>query len=162
MKLFYISLAALFSLLSSFALMIFVKQNPPSKWGDRPYAKKRFALWINHLFNKSSLFHVRVDWFHLCGMIFSGAVFLASVTSLIIDYMTEMAVSRFLGARGILFIVVGILFIPFLYEAFLVVWWAILDRKNPRIMKLREYERLKKGESVFRSSDSPHNGTDTN
>ena len=34
--------------------------------------------------------------------------------------------------------------LPFIYEAFLIAWWTILDRDNPKVKKIRDFNELEK------------------
>lgn len=144
MRVLYLMFAALFSVLSSFVFMMTVKQKPPYKWGDWPYAKNRFALWINRVSKKTKHSEYRVDVFHFYGFIFFCFLFIVFVTLTIIDFSLNQSISQCLSKTTMRVCFGVILFLSSIYEAFLVAWWTILDRDNPKVKKIRDFNELQK------------------
>ena len=165
MKVLYLMFAALFSVLSSFVFMVTVKQKPPYKWGELPYAKNRFALYINRVLKKTKYLECRVDVFHFYAFLFFGLLSILLVTLTIIDFSLNQSITKHLGDIFLSFCLVGILLLPVIYEAFLVAWWAILEKDSPRVKKIREFNKVqgkkqKDDEQVSHHSDPPENGVD--
>lgn len=144
MRVLYLMFAALYSVLSSFAFMMTVKQKPPYKWGDWPYAKNRFALWINRVSKKTKHSEYRVDVFYFYGFIFFCFLFIVLVMLTIIDFSLNQSISQCLSKTTMRVCFWGVLLLPFIYKAFLVAWWTILDRDNPKVKKIRDFNELQK------------------
>ena len=165
MKVLYLMFAALFSVLSSFVFMVTIKQKPPYKWGELPYAKNRFALYINRVLKKTKYLECRVDVFHFYAFLFFGLLSILLVTLTIIDFSLNQSITKHLGDIFLSFCLVGILLLPVIYEAFLAAWWAILEKDSPRVKKIREFNKAqgkkqKDDEQVFHHSDPSENGVD--
>ena len=128
MKVSYLMFAALFSVLSSFVFMVTVKQKPPYKWGEWPYAKNKLASCINRMLKKTKYLECRVDVFHFYGFLFFGLLSILLVTLTIIDFSLNQSITKNLGDIFLSFCLVGILLLPVIYEAFLIAWWAILEK----------------------------------
>lgn len=158
--------AALFSVLSSFVFMMTVKQKPPYKWGDWPYAKNRFALWINRVSKKTKHSEYRVDVFHFYGFIFFCFLFIVLVMLTIIDFSLNQSISQCLSKTTMRVCFWGVLLLPFIYKAFLVAWWTILDRDNPKVKKFvilmnckkeeKKMQRVLTARTHLEKSSAPH------
>lgn len=167
MKVLYLMFAALFSVLSSFVFMITVKQKPPYKWGEWPYAKNKLASCINRVLKKTKYLECRVDVFHFYGLLFFGLLSILLVTLTIIDFSLNQSITKNLGDIFLSFCLVGILLLPVIYEAFLIAWWAILEKDNPRAKKIRKFNEVQRREQTDDEqaschSDPSENGADAN
>lgn len=145
MGFYIIALAALYSAISSYVMMVAAKQKPPEGWGNRAYSKSRFALWLNKRREGSRfLGPLRVDRFRLAGVIASLVVFGVSVVALIVDAVTKQALYAFLGKLTTIIVSLSLLMAPFLYETFLTIWWSIIGRNsvtNSQMKKLKKIMR---------------------
>lgn len=147
MGFYLIVIATLLSLLFSFVMMVTVKQDPPAAWSNWCYSKSRLAKWFEKR-RKSSFYWgiLRIDLFHLIGFIFSSVLFIASVIVLFIDFCTGFSITHLLNDIVILIIFLCVLIASPLYEAFLVVWWSIVDKhsnNNQHVKRIRKLTKRK-------------------
>lgn len=145
MGFYIIVLSAAYSTIFSFAMMIMVKQRPPEKWGDRAYSKSRFALWTSKRRMLSKLFGpIKIDIFRLVGTIISLILFIICCIALIIDTASNQIIYVFLGRLLTIIISLFILLVPLLYEAFLIIWWSIVNKNSPNNSRIKKLRRIKK------------------
>ena len=135
--------------------MVRIKQKPPEKWGDWPYSKSKFALWLNKSREKSRLLgQLRVDCFHFAGFIANFMVLIVSIILLAIDISTKQALYKSLGELPTIIIMIGILLAPILYEVFLAVWWSLASRDSPKNLQIKKLKKIKKNNKKLKKKQN--------
>lgn len=143
---FYIILiASCYSALFSLVVLLFTKEKPPEKWGEKAYSKCRFAIWLNKMHEKSSfLSSQRVDLFHFIGLIVSTLIAFASLIVFFVDLAIKFTLYQTIGLEITIIITFLILILPIFYEVFLRIWWSILNKDSLINKDLKRLKKIKK------------------
>lgn len=143
MKFYVVALVSLFMAIFAFVMMSSAKPRPPEPWGDWAYSNSRFARWIERLRKKSRLLGpLRIDKFRMASFVVTTIIFGASAVALVIDFSTGLAVTEFLGTVGLAIAILCVVLPPVLYEAFLTIWWSIVDHVSNRSSEIKRLKSI--------------------
>ena len=139
MGFYLVVISSLYSTFFSFMVMIFARWRPPKKWSSWCYSKSRFAKWFEKKRERSRLLGPsRIDLFHLSSFVIFSTIGFLSIVTFLFDIFTSFLLTNLLGKIGILVTCLLILFIPMVYEAFLAIWWLIVNRNSPTDKQLKQ------------------------
>ena len=143
MGFYIVTLAAFYSMIFSFFMMISLKINPPEKWGEKPYVKTKMALRINILLRKSKyVWTSRINWFHYIAFISSTIIFFLSLCVTIVDLFSKQSIYHSIGIMYVVIIAITTLLVPILYEVFLITWWSIADKNSNRNISAKRIKKI--------------------
>ena len=150
MGFYLITIFAFVAFVLHFTSMLFLRFNPPERWGDKPYPKNKVALLMNRLISKTPFNkNYKIDYFNFIFFFFSIAILFLSILLLVVDLFTRGSITSFLGLPLIVIIGFSILFNEIISTSIRRIVCYLLCRDeaikiSPYIQDAKKYDKERK------------------